>query len=89
MTGFEPGSSGIGSDHAANCATTTAQHKVILKFTSWNEWHNPMKCDVLFKHSNWLHNQPIRVVIFIYTIGPYKHSIFAKILIPGPLENFR
>ena len=24
MTGFEPGSSGIGSDRAANCATTTA-----------------------------------------------------------------
>ena len=25
MSGFEPGSSGIGSDRAANCATTTAQ----------------------------------------------------------------
>ena len=25
MTGFEPGSSGFGSDFAANCATTTAQ----------------------------------------------------------------
>ena len=25
MTGFEPGSSGIGSDHSANCATTTSQ----------------------------------------------------------------
>ena len=25
MTGFEPGSSGIGSDRSANCATTTAQ----------------------------------------------------------------
>ena len=25
MTGFEPGSSGIGSDRAANCATTTAR----------------------------------------------------------------
>ena len=24
MTGFEPGSSGIGSDRSANCATTTA-----------------------------------------------------------------
>ena len=25
MTGFEPGSSGIGSDRSANCAITTAQ----------------------------------------------------------------
>ena len=25
MTGFEPGSSGIGSDRAINCATTTAR----------------------------------------------------------------
>ena len=25
MTGFEPESSGIGSDRSANCATTTAQ----------------------------------------------------------------
>ena len=24
MTGFEPGSSGIGGDRSANCATTTA-----------------------------------------------------------------
>ena len=24
MTGFEPGSSGIGNDRSANCATTTA-----------------------------------------------------------------
>ena len=24
MAGFEPGSSGIGSDHSANCATATA-----------------------------------------------------------------
>ena len=24
MTGFEPGSSGVGIDHATNCATTTA-----------------------------------------------------------------
>ena len=28
MTGFEPGSSGFGSDRAANCATTTA-HPVV------------------------------------------------------------
>ena len=27
MTGFEPGSSGIGSDCSANCAITTAQKK--------------------------------------------------------------
>ena len=25
MTGFKPGSSGIGSDRSANCVTTTAQ----------------------------------------------------------------
>ena len=25
MAGFEPGSAGIGSDHSANCATTTAE----------------------------------------------------------------
>ena len=27
MIGFEPGSSGIGSDHSANCATNTAHLK--------------------------------------------------------------
>ena len=31
MTGFEPGSSGIGSDRSANCATTTAQIDAKLK----------------------------------------------------------
>ena len=30
MTGFEPGSSGIGSNRAINCATTTALHKTLL-----------------------------------------------------------
>ena len=30
MTGFEPGSSGIGSDRSANCATTTALQEIIL-----------------------------------------------------------
>ena len=30
MTGFEPGSSGIRSDHSANCATTTAQVCTLL-----------------------------------------------------------
>ena len=30
MTGFEPGSSGIGSDRAVNCATTTAQRAMKL-----------------------------------------------------------
>ena len=30
MTGFEPGSSGVGSDHSANCATTTSQGKIFL-----------------------------------------------------------
>ena len=29
MTGFEPGSSGTGSDRSANCATTTAQGYVV------------------------------------------------------------
>ena len=28
MTGFEPGSSGIGTDSSANCATTTSQNNV-------------------------------------------------------------
>ena len=27
MAGFEPGSSGIGSDRSANCATTTARRR--------------------------------------------------------------
>ena len=31
MIGFEPGSSGIGSDRSANCATTTAQIDAKLK----------------------------------------------------------
>ena len=30
MTGFEPGSSGIGSDRSANCATTTALQRIYL-----------------------------------------------------------
>ena len=30
MTGFEPGSSGIGSHRYANCATTTAQEHSLL-----------------------------------------------------------
>ena len=30
ITGFEPGSSGIGSNRAANCATTTAHSKISL-----------------------------------------------------------
>ena len=30
MTGFEPGSSDIGSDRSANCATTTARHPSYL-----------------------------------------------------------
>ena len=28
MTGFEPGSSGIGCDLSANCATTTAANRI-------------------------------------------------------------
>ena len=32
MTGFEPGSSGIGSDRSANCATTTAQRSNVEVF---------------------------------------------------------
>ena len=30
MTGFEPGSSGIGRDRSANCATTTADRFVFV-----------------------------------------------------------
>ena len=30
MTGFEPGSSGIGSDRSANCATIIAQNNSLL-----------------------------------------------------------
>ena len=30
MIGFEPGSSGIGSDRSANCATTTALQRIYL-----------------------------------------------------------
>ena len=29
ITGFEPGSSGIGSDRVVNCATTTALDRVV------------------------------------------------------------
>ena len=32
MTGFEPGYSGIGSDHAVNCAKTTATKTIFLCF---------------------------------------------------------
>ena len=32
MTGFEPGSYGIGNDHSANCATTTAQFSAGFSF---------------------------------------------------------
>ena len=36
MTGFKPGSSGIGSNHSANCATTTAQ---LINFPS-PDWYS-------------------------------------------------
>ena len=41
MTGFEPKSSGIGSDRSANCAITTAQsyrflHLAALNCKTWN-----------------------------------------------------
>ena len=41
MTGFEPESSGIGSDRSANCAITTAQsyrflHLAALNCKTWN-----------------------------------------------------
>ena len=35
MTGFEPQSSGIGSDHSTNWATTTASDRVSYKL-NWN-----------------------------------------------------
>ena len=38
MTGFEPGSSGIGSDRSANCATTTAQSETF--YFSSLKWYN-------------------------------------------------
>ena len=31
MSGFEPRTSGIGSDRSANCATTPAQHKNVSR----------------------------------------------------------
>ena len=46
MTGFEPGSSGIGSDRSANCAKTTSQNNLMFPETlnplfqvvpSWSE----------------------------------------------------
>ena len=37
MTGIEPGSSVIGSDHCANCDTTNAQ---LLNFKLHKMWHN-------------------------------------------------
>ena len=47
MTGFKPGSSGIGSDRSANCATTTSRrsfftgqrdvHRLRTDRSKWNE----------------------------------------------------
>ena len=35
MTGFEPGSSGVGIDHATNCGTTTAQWRLVFEQLSF------------------------------------------------------
>ena len=46
MTGLEPGSSGIGSDRSANCATTTAQSSAnvcSLKERKLRQWECPIK----------------------------------------------
>ena len=40
MTGFEPRTSGIGSDHSTNWATTTAQNAVILSTESCGVMNN-------------------------------------------------
>ena len=51
---FEPGSSGIGSDHAVNCATTTAQTFIFLfahfcaAIFLWISWRDQV--------SFWLHD---------------------------------
>ena len=33
MAGFEPGSTGVGIDHSANCATTAAQASILIPST--------------------------------------------------------
>ena len=42
MTGFEPGSSGVESDHAVNCATTTAlsQHSLLTIYLLFRKDEN-------------------------------------------------
>ena len=39
LTGFEPRSSGIGSDHAVNCATTTSQTKSLCRIY-WGQFRS-------------------------------------------------
>ena len=38
MTGFEPGSSGIGDDHSDNCATSTAKEVFQCYLKVWIFW---------------------------------------------------
>ena len=64
MTGFEPGSSSIGSDSAANCATTTAQPSVsLLASRCENFFHlffnRPFLASFLFIYSFFLTNLTI------------------------------
>ena len=54
MTGFEPGSSGIGSDPSANCATTTAprfvltsKYLILYRFTDANY---DLRAYIMFEH---------------------------------------
>ena len=51
MTGFEPGSSGVGSDRSANCATTTAlpQPIFVLKYLLIPNLFNKASKDLLGK----------------------------------------
>ena len=54
MTGFEPGSSGIGSNHSANCATTTAQLTLFTHFktnTKYIDVYTVLRCSELVKKS--------------------------------------
>ena len=53
MTGFEPGSSGIGSNHSANCATTTAQPLFVYFCSFHNSKSNTPQIWLLMIKHKW------------------------------------
>ena len=53
MTGFEPGSSGIGSDHGVNCATTTA-HLCLVVSLFLSSTNDIINSDFSSEGVNWL-----------------------------------